>query len=87
MSEVTSDRWKEYFQDLNREPVNPPFTIKTLLDKIEKEKIFSELDNTISNAEISKAISSLKNKNSCGFDLISNEMIKKQSNVFIEISK
>jgi hypothetical protein len=35
------------------------------------------LDNTISNAEISKAISSLKNKKSCGFDLISNEMIKK----------
>jgi hypothetical protein len=56
---VSSDCWKEYFQDLhvNREPVNPPFAIKTLSDKIEKEKIFSELDNTISNAEISKAIS------------------------------
>jgi hypothetical protein len=41
------------------------------------------LDNTISNAEISKAISSLKNKKSCGFDLISNEMIKKNSHTFL----
>lgn len=61
------NHWKEYFQDLNREPVNPQFAIKTLLiDNIEKENIFSEL------VEISKAISSLKNKKSCGFDLISN---------------
>jgi hypothetical protein len=48
--------WKEYFQDLNREPVNPPFAIKTLSDKIEKEKIFSELDNTISNGDFNKNV-------------------------------
>jgi hypothetical protein len=46
------------------------------INQLEKIKIFSQLDFSISQKEIRNAIKSLKNGKSAGHDLIKNEMIK-----------
>lgn len=76
-SEVSPDEWFHYFQDLNKLPEKfSTSSISKELKTLESQKIYTELDNKITCSEISKAISSLKNKKSCGFDLILNEMLK-----------
>ena len=52
------------------------FDIFNKLKEIEKDKIYTELDNKISVQEISDAISSLKNNKASSFDSILNEMLK-----------
>ena len=46
------------------------------LKDLENVKIFTELDNIISNKEILNAIASLKNNKASSFDQILNEMLK-----------
>lgn len=78
--DVLEDKWFSYFKSLNdktNHPINMSNVhVQTDLDDMEKVKIFTELDNLISKNEIEKAIYTLKNKKSSGFDFILNEMIK-----------
>jgi hypothetical protein len=46
-----------------------------LLNDLEKDKIFNELDYIISEEEILKTIKELKNNKAAGFDIIINEML------------
>lgn len=84
---ISSKEWLDYFKNLNTKPINPQKDLKIseLLTRVEGEKIFTELDNKISEKEISKAICSLKNKKSSGFDSILNEMLK-NSQIFLSDS-
>ena len=75
VSEISDKEWFEYFKKLNKGFESPNVIIDMLKEK-EKEKIFSELDYTITNKEILDAICSLKNNKSGGFDIIINEMLK-----------
>ena len=69
--------WKHYFEDLNSNKKDPTdIQIEEKLSEIEKTVIFNELDFIISDAEITKAIKSLKNSKSSGLSLILNEMLK-----------
>lgn len=72
---VSGEDWLNYFKDLNSE-THSDKNIESELQNLENEPIFSELDYVINVNEISKAISSLKNNKSTGFDAIGNEMLK-----------
>ena len=75
LSEINAAEWFNYFKELNKNKSSDIYIINQL-KMLEAEKIFTELDNVILKKEIEKAISSLKNKKSSGFDSILNEMIK-----------
>lgn len=76
-SDVSTDAWFSYFKNLNEKETNASCDyLKDKLKDMEREKIFTELDNLISKTEIEKAISTLKNKKASGFDSILNEMLK-----------
>lgn len=76
-SDVSTDAWFSYFKNLNEKETNASCDyLKDMLKDMEREKIFTELDNLISKTEIEKAISTLKNKKASGFDSILNEMLK-----------
>ena len=51
------------------------------------KKIFTELDNIITEKEISASLCSLKNKKSSSFDLILNEMLKSGQNILMPCFK
>jgi hypothetical protein len=55
-----------------------------LLNDLEKDKIFNELDYIISEEEIMKAIKDLKNNKADGFDIIINEMLKCGQSVLVK---
>ena len=59
--------------------------IDSQLSKLEKEKCFTELDNTISKSEISNTIGKIKNEKSPGLDRVSNKMIKHSQTVLLPI--
>ncbi|CAG2214485.1 unnamed protein product [Mytilus edulis] len=62
-SDVSTDAWFSYFKNLNEKDTNASCDyLKDKIKDMEREKIFTELDNLISKAEIEKAISTLKNK-------------------------
>lgn len=76
---IDPNTWVSHFQNLNQP--KPKYTqrlaqLDNILTDLEKTKCFSELDNHISVAEISNAISKLKNGKAPGLDNISNNMIK-----------
>ena len=77
-SDLPTDDWFTYFKNLNKKriTVNSDNNHVEELYELEKEKIFTEIDNLISKLEIEKCISSLKNWKASGFDSISNEMLK-----------
>ena len=53
------------------------------LDDLEKIPCYNDLDNVISQKEITSAISKLKNKKASGLDNISNTMIKQSQTVLL----
>jgi hypothetical protein len=55
-----------------------------LLNDLEKDKIFNELDYIISEEEILKTIKELKNNKAAGFDIIINEMLKCGQSVLVK---
>ncbi|CAG2236157.1 unnamed protein product [Mytilus edulis] len=56
-SDVSTDAWFSYFKNLNEKDTNASCDyLKDKLKDMEREKIFTELDNLISKAEIEKAI-------------------------------
>ena len=57
-----------------------------MLNDLEKDKIFNELDYIISEEEILKAIKDLKNNKAAGFDIhvIINEMLKCGQSVLVK---
>ena len=78
-SHVPENEWYDYFKHLNEDT----FTDK-LLNDLEKDKIFNELDYIISQEEILKAIKDLKNNKAAGFDTIINEMLKCGQSVLVK---
>ena len=54
---------------------------KTMVNK--HAKLFNELSFTIKEAEILQAVKSLKNKKTCGADLVYNEKIKASCDALI----
>ena len=78
-NKISSEDWVKHFAVLFT--VKPVFKeqdqkFKHLLTILEKNTTFSELDFSITESELTKAISSLKNKKSAGLDAITNEMLK-----------
>ncbi|CAG2209397.1 unnamed protein product [Mytilus edulis] len=60
-SDVSTDAWFSYFKNLNEKDTNASCDyLKDKIKDMEREKIFTELDNLISKAEIEKAISTIK---------------------------
>ncbi|CAG2213543.1 unnamed protein product [Mytilus edulis] len=56
-SDVSTDAWFSYFKNLNEKDTNASCDyLKDKIKDMEREKIFTELDNLISKAEIEKAI-------------------------------
>ena len=55
-----------------------------LINDLEKDKIFNELDYIIPEKEILKAIKDLKNNKAAGFDTIINEMLKCGQSVLVK---
>ena len=85
-SAVDPSTWVSHFKNLNQIKENFKLRLEQLdhlLDTLQKEKIFNELDMLISPEEISKAISKLKCNKSSGLDTISNNMLKHGQNVLI----
>ena len=66
----------QFFRKLNVSSKNIDKGFIDTLNKLEKEKIFTELDYIITEKEINAAIKTLKNNKSAGFDSIINEMLK-----------
>ena len=67
------NEWYDYFKHLNEDTFTDK-KIDKLLNDLEKDKIFNELDYIISEEEILKAIKDLKNNKAAGFYIIINEM-------------
>jgi hypothetical protein len=74
--EIPEEEWFRYFKSLNKSNKNVDSSFLNKLKDLENVKIFTELDNRISNKEIINAIASLKNNNASSFDQILNEMLK-----------
>ena len=72
---VSSCDWLHHFEQLNSNTIHDT-RLDAQLENLEKEKIFSKLDYTISSSEICKAIQGLKSNKASGFDIIINEMLK-----------
>ena len=75
-SNISSTEWYEYFKELNKKPDRTLNDIFDKLKEIEKNKIYSELDNRITIKEITEAICFLKNNKTSSFDSILNERYK-----------
>ena len=75
-SHIPNPEWLQYFKKLNSSSFSVDKDFIDSLNKIEKEKIFTELDYVITEKEINEAIKTLKNNKSGGFDAIINEMLK-----------
>ena len=76
---ITPSAWLEHFTNLAEPKTEFKTRIQELekkLSSLEKQKLFTELDCTISNEEITKAISKIKSNKAPGLDSISNNMIK-----------
>ena len=76
---VDPSSWVPHFTNLNTIKDNFKKRVKeldSLLDTLEKQKLFNELDKTISQKEITDAISKLKYNKSPGLDNLSNNMLK-----------
>lgn len=74
-SPISHSDWFNHFKQLNSCSFCDPEFEKLLKNK-ESQKVFNELDFIITEAEISKALRSLKNNKASGFDGIINEMLK-----------
>lgn len=85
-SAVEPSSWVSHFKNLNQVKDNFKERLKeleTLLDTLQKDTIFNELDMHIGVGEISKAISRLKCNKSPGLDNISNNMLKCGQNALL----
>lgn len=83
---ISLDSWLKHFQSLNsleNKFSNRDQFLQDCVKNLEKEKVFNELDNSITQQEILAAISKLKNNKSPYLDLISNEMIKSSQHAMI----
>lgn len=83
---ISSDEWYNYFKLLNTAPQHMSDIEKQFGEKMkeqEKDEVFNELCYTITQTEISKAISRLKNGKAVSLDGISNEMIKAAHNTLL----
>ena len=74
--EIPANDWHDYFKELNQKPSRSNDDILQKFKQVENIKIYSELDNIITNKEIINAIKDLKNKKASSYDLILNEMLK-----------
>ena len=77
--QISAESWNNHFRSLNVPDNNNHAEHVEILNKLaEMEKIptYNNLDNIITDKEITVGINSLKNGNSVGPDGISNEMLK-----------
>ena len=70
--------------ELNKKPDRTSNDIFDKLKEIEKNKIYSELDNGITIKEITEAICCLKNNKASSFDSILNEMLKNNQSFILQ---
>ena len=84
---IPPGQWYDYLYDLKQDKLNSPIEIeiRQKLEILEKTKIFNELDYQITEKEVQKAISNLKNNKSAGLDQICNEMFKCLSNSILKL--
>ena len=76
-SSIDMSEWKNHFENLNKRPnKNNYLDLLEKLNKIEKEAVFNELDYKIKTEEVFACIKTMKNGKACGFNKVSNEMIK-----------
>ena len=85
-SAVAPSKWLSHFQSLGELKESYKVRLSQLerrLDDLEKIPCYNDLDNVISQKEITSAISKLKNKKAPGLDNISNTMIKQSQTVLL----
>lgn len=86
-SNISPGDWYDYLYDLKQDKVSSPIE-KKMNDKLkllEQINIFNELDYKITDKEVLKAISNLKNNKAVGLDNICNEMFKCLNNNIIKL--
>ena len=81
---ISSTEGYEYFKELNKKPDRTSNDICDKLKEIEKNKIYSALDNRITIKEITEAICCLKNNKASSFDSILNEMLKNSQSFILQ---
>jgi exonuclease III len=84
---ISPNDWYDYFKLLNSIPqqnIDIEKRFGETLNTMEKSNIFNELCYTITESEVSKAISRLKNGKAVGLDGISNEMIKASQHILLQ---
>ncbi|XP_063442678.1 uncharacterized protein LOC134722974 [Mytilus trossulus] len=89
-STIDSSTWFSHFQNLNTLQDKFKARLEELqkqLDKLETVKCFNELDISIKDTEISKALAKLKPNKSPGMDNISNNMLKHGQSILLPILK
>lgn len=80
---ISSDDWLLHFKSLGQ--VEDRFKVrvdqlKTLVEQLEKQPVYTNLDNTIKLSEVCKSICKLKSNKAAGLDSICNEMLKCSQN-------
>ena len=83
-SNISSTEWYEYFKELNKKPDRTSNDIFDELKEIEKNKIYSELDNRITIKEITEAMCCLKNNKTSSFDSILNETLQNSQSFILQ---
>lgn len=76
---IQPDRWFTHFEsllDTQRKIHDSMISIEDEIEKLKNEPFFNELDFSITENEIKRAISGLKKGKACGLDNINNEMMK-----------
>ena len=88
LSHLDPDLFYQHYKDLNNREVisssqNAPIFAE--LESLEQTPIFNELDNRITEKEVTKSLRLLKNGKASGVDLISNEMLKAGSTILLPV--
>ena len=84
--EFSLKEWEMYFKDLNNPGRNNNSDVESkLLEEVEKEVYFNELDFKITEKEVTGCIKKLKTKKAVGLDIISNEMKKYSQHVMLPL--
>ncbi|KAK3099269.1 hypothetical protein FSP39_001936 [Pinctada imbricata] len=76
---IPPEKWFTHFENLLGSQVKSKDSMENIeyeIEKLKNEPYFNELDFSIKESEIKKAISNLKKGKACGLDNINNEMIK-----------
>ena len=86
-TDISADTWIKHFKGLMQKPQSNleggDAHISDYVSDKENWHIFNDLSYKISDDEIVKALSTLKNGKACGIDLITNEMLKASSSLLL----